>query len=56
MLKPFIVYYKYKQPGDKKPGPVRQFRIYASNPEEARRLALQQANYPDIELLRVKQA
>jgi hypothetical protein len=56
MLKPYIVYYKYKQPGDKKPGPVRQFRIYAGSVAEARRLAVQQANYPNVELLSVRAA
>jgi hypothetical protein len=54
MLSLFIVYYKYQQPGDKKPGPVRQFRIYASSAEEARRLAARQANYPNIEVINVK--
>ena len=56
MLKPYIVYYKYKCPGDKKPGAVKQFRIYANNLEEARRLAIRHSNYPDIEVLKVKPA
>ncbi len=54
MLEPYIVYYKYKNPGDKKPGAVKQFRIYANDFEEARRLVAQQANYPDIEVLNIK--
>lgn len=49
----YIVYFKYKQTGDKKPGPVKQFRIYASSIEEARQLATQYANYPDIDVLRI---
>ena len=49
----YIVYFKYKQIGDKKPGPVKQFRIYANNVEEARQLATQYANYPDIDVLRI---
>ena len=56
MLKPYIIYYKYKCPGEKKPGAVKQFRIYANTREEAHRLAVRQANYPDIEVLRVKVA
>ncbi len=56
MLKPYIVYYKYKCPGDKKPGAVKQFRIYAADLAEARRLAVRHANYPDIEVLNVKPA
>lgn len=53
MLKPYTIYYKYQVPGDKKPGPVRQFRIYANNTDEARRLARQQGNYPNLEILRI---
>ncbi len=56
MLKPYIVYYKYKSPGDKKPGPVRQFRLYATSWDEARTLAARHSTYPDIEVLRIKQA
>lgn len=56
MLKQYVVYYKYKCPGDKKHGAVKQHRIYAENVEEARRLATRQANYPDVEVLDVKPA
>lgn len=56
MLKPYIVYYKYKCPGDKKPGAVKQHRIFAESEDDARRLAKQQANYPDVEVLKVKPA
>ncbi|MEE9293759.1 MAG: hypothetical protein V3W34_02180 [Phycisphaerae bacterium] len=52
----FIILYKYKSPGEKKPGPVRQFRIYADDLEEARRQAQRYANYPNIELIEVKPA
>ena len=55
-MRPYIIYYKYKNEGDKKHGPVRQFRIYAGNLEEARRLLTQYANYPNIEVLNVKAA
>ncbi len=56
MLKPYVVYFKYKCPGDKKPGAVKQYRLYATNVEEATRLAVQHANYPDVEILRVQSA
>lgn len=56
MLRPYIIYYKYKCPGDKKPGAVKQFRVYANNLDEARRLAIEHSNYPDIEVLKVKSA
>ncbi len=54
MLKPFIIYYRYKNPGEKKPGAQKQFRIYAESLDEARRLALAQGNYPNIEVLKVQ--
>ena len=53
-MRPYIIYYKYKCPGDKKPGAVKQFRIYANNMDEARRLATRYANYPDIEVLSIQ--
>lgn len=54
MLKIFIVYFRYKVPTEKGPGPVRQFRLYATSADEARRLASGYANYPNIEVLAVK--
>lgn len=53
---PYIVYYKYKNPANKAQGAVKQYRIYANSTDEARRLAAQFANYPFVEILRVKQA
>jgi hypothetical protein len=53
MLKPYIIYYRYKIPGEKKPGAQKQFRVYADSLENARRMALAQANYPNIEVLKV---
>lgn len=54
MLKTYIIYYQFQVPGEKKPGPVRQFRVFAASLEEARRLAREQGNYPNIEVLRVQ--
>ncbi len=56
MLRPYIIYYKFKIPGEKTQGAVKQFRIYADSVEEARRLATQHANYANIEVLNVKAA
>lgn len=53
-MKLFIVYFKFKSPGDKKHGPVRPHRIYANDHDEAKRLAEEQARYPNIEVLSVK--
>ena len=55
-MKPYVVYFKYKQPGDKKPGPIKHFRLYANSVEEARRLTAQYANYPNLEVLEVRRA
>jgi len=56
MLKLYIVYFKYQIPGEKKPGPIRQHRVYAGSLDEARRLATEQARYPNVEVLAVKPA
>lgn len=56
MLKPYIVYFKYKPPGEKKPGPVKLYRVYANNHEEARRLVMQYATYPNIDVIDIKAA
>ena len=53
IMEAFIILYKYKRDGEKKPGPVRQFRIYAEDLEAARRQAERHANYPTIEVLDV---
>lgn len=54
MLKLYIIQYRFKAAGEKKLGPVRQFRVYADSLEEARRLAQEQGNYPDIEIMSVQ--
>jgi hypothetical protein len=56
MPQPYIIYFKYKIPSEKAQGPIRQFRIYATSLDEARRLATSYANYPNIEVLNVKPA
>lgn len=56
IMEAYIIVYKYKREGEKKPGPVRQFRIYADNLDEARREAQRYANYPNIEVLDVHPA
>ncbi len=56
MLQTFIILYRYKARGEKKPGPVRQFRIYAQDFSEARREATRYANYPDVEIIDIQVA
>jgi hypothetical protein len=55
-MKVYYVYFRYKPPGEKKPGPVRHFRVYARNEDEARKFAAEQARYPDLEVIEVKEA
>lgn len=55
-MRMYIVYYRYKNPNDKKPGPVRQYRLYASDANEAQRLVTKYANYPNLEIVSVKPA
>lgn len=56
MLKPYIIYFKYKIPGEKAAAAVKQFRIYAANLDEACRLAKDYANYPNIDIVEIKSA
>ena len=56
MLKPYIIYFKYKIPGEKAVAAVKQFRIYAASLDEARRLANGYANYPHIDIVEIKSA
>ena len=54
MLKTYIVLFKFKNPGDKAFGPVRQFRINANNLDEAKRLTAQYSRYPNIEIVQIR--
>ena len=54
MQQMYVIQYKYKAQGEKKPGPIRQFKIFADDLEEAKREADRYANYPDIEVMDVR--
>lgn len=54
-LRPYIVYFKFQNPGEKKPGPMRQYRLYAKDPIEARRLTEQYAKYPNLEIIKIRE-
>ena len=56
MLKAYIIYFKYKIEGDKAQPAVKQFRIYASSMDEARKLASNYANYPNIDIVEIRSA
>lgn len=55
-MQAYIILYRYKAKGEKKPGPVRQFRIYAADSSDAQRQAERYANYPDIEIIDIRRA
>jgi hypothetical protein len=52
-LNMYIVWYRYKKPGDKALGPVVQYRIYARDINEAWESARQFANYQGVEIVDV---
>lgn len=52
----YIVYFKYKIPGEKAAAAIKQFRLYANNMDEARRLAGSYANYPNIDIVEIRPA
>jgi len=54
-MRTYVVYFKYHTPGDKNPGPVRHYKLQASNPGEAERMVRQYANYPGLEVLRIEE-
>ncbi len=52
----YIILYKHQNEGDKKHGPIRQYRIYANNLAEAQRTVEGYANYPNIEIIDIQPA
>lgn len=56
MLKPYIIYYKFKIPGEKAAAAMKQYRVYAASLDEARRQAKDYANYPNIEIVEIRPA
>ena len=56
MLKPYIIYFKYKIPGEKAGAAIKQYRVYATNLDEARQLAKNYANYPNIDIVEIRPA
>ena len=54
MNRRYTISFRYTKPGEKKPGPVQRFVIYAARLEEAREQARRYANYPNIEVISVR--
>ena len=55
MLNRFTVLFRFTKRGEKKPGPVQRYVIYAESLEQALAEAQRYANYPNIEVLAVRQ-
>lgn len=55
MNRRFTVLFRYTKPGEKKPGPVQRYVLYARDLDEAQQMAIHYANYPNIELLDVRE-
>jgi len=53
MLKRYTITFRFTKRGEKKPGPVQRFVIYAEDSEDARNQVVRYANYPDIEVIDV---
>jgi len=49
----YIIWYRYKKPGDKALGPVVQHRVYANDLHQAWELARSYANYNGVEIVDV---
>lgn len=55
MLKRFTISFRYTKPGEKKPGPIQRYVIYAENLEQARDQTQRYANYREIQVLGVRE-
>lgn len=55
MNKRFTVSFRYTKPGEKKPGPVQRYVLYAADLKEAEELVRQYATYPNLEILSIRQ-
>ena len=50
----YTILFRYTKPGEKKPGPVQRYVIFADRLEEAKELAKGYANYPNVKVISVE--
>ncbi len=50
----YTISFRYTKPGEKKPGPIQRYVIFAGNLDEAQEQTKRYANYPDIQVVSVK--
>ncbi len=55
MSKRYTISFRYTKQGEKKPGPVQRYVLYANSAEEGRALLKQYANYPNLEILGIRE-
>lgn len=55
MLKRFTISFRYTKAGEKKPGPIQRFVLYAEDLPQAEQLARRYANYTNVRLINVRQ-
>ena len=54
-MKRYTISFRFTKQGEKKPGPVQRYVLFANSPEEGRELLKQYANYPNLEILGIKE-
>ncbi len=55
MLKRFTISFRYTKPGEKKPGPIQRYVIYAEDLEQAQNQTQRYANYSEIQVISVRE-
>ncbi len=56
MNKRYTISFRYTKRGERKPGPVQRFVIYAGSLAEAKEQTKRYANYPNVQIISVKEA
>ncbi len=55
MLKSYTISFRFTKPTESKPGPIQRHVIHATSQKEAEEQARRYANYPNIEVISVKE-
>ncbi len=56
MLKSYTISFRFTKPTESKPGPIQRYVLRATNLSEAEEAARRYANYPNIQLISVKES
>ena len=55
MTKRYTVLFRFTKPGETKPGPIQRYVLYAESLEHARQELKRYANYPNIQVISVRE-